>query len=187
MRILFGGALEEYQGAGLFCDLLRALEDGKASPGVPIRFDVCGFGSKSDQIKNTAAQCRCLKIEFHGNTSADEYKRLLAEADICLVLPDPRSRYAEAIIPSKFFEYMAHSKCVIVSDLADFAKLPDDIRILLQEYSAEGLLNAFAGLTRERVQNIGLAARQYAKREWSLEAAGSRMRPLIMPDALPPL
>lgn len=178
-NVLYAGAIEDYQGAALFAETLMKIdrENGVLAQRLHIR--VCGHGSKSAMLADAMSRCRNLSTEFCGSVTGEQYKKILDVADICLVLPDPRGRYADAVIPSKFYEYLAHGKFVVVSNVISFASLPVEIRTALPEYTAGYLLKALEEVDKDAIAHRRKKTIEYTRVHWSFAAAGERLKYLV--------
>jgi len=181
INVLFAGALEVGQGIQLLVETFHELH---RDPDTAVRyqFGLCGYGSQEEWLRAQIEKIKNVEINFHGFLSNEEYEELLDNSDVCLVLQNPSGRFASYNTPSKGYEFMGSGKAVIVSDIGDFAELPDTIRILLVPYSGQRLATLLRELDIASIQRIGNAAHDYAQSHWSLRSVGKKIQALFSPS-----
>jgi glycosyltransferase involved in cell wall biosynthesis len=178
IRVLFAGAIEKEHGVEILMAMFLELEKDICTA-KRYQFDICGYGSKLTWLKDNIKSLKNVHVKIHDFLSEDNYLTLLKECSLCLVLQSPYGRFALYNTPSKGYEFMGNGKAVIVSNVGDFAKLPNTTRILLDPYSSEQLLSVLCKLDTESIQSIGQAAHDYALKNWTLNLVGQRIRSLF--------
>lgn len=178
INVLFAGALEVGQGIEL---LVKTFHELQRHPDTAerYRFDLCGYGSQEKWLKVQIEKIKNVEIKLHGFVSNEKYEELLTNSDVCLVLQNPSGRFASHKTPSKGYEFMGNGKAVIVSNIGDFAELPDTIRILLEPYSGVHLATLLGELDIGSIQCIANAAHDYALNHWSLSTVGGKIQALF--------
>jgi len=177
LSILVGGRLEDEQGLGLVLGAVEILTRSRQSC-ARLEFHFCGFAQDEQKLK---AQLRALdvngaKVRYHGALRSDEYRSLLSQADVCVAMQNPGGRCAEARTPSKVYEYLAHGKAVIASDVGDFREIPMDV-VSLCDWNAVALartLEEFAS-DRGKAQRMGERAAAFAAAEYALAPNGVKI------------
>lgn len=101
MKILYAGALDRIRGVDLIPEIVKALE---------VKIDnfkiyITGSGPLEREVKNFGID----NVQYLGFLPSDEYKRILNEVDVCLVLQKPDHPFSQGSYPSKI-EYYANFK-----------------------------------------------------------------------------
>jgi glycosyltransferase involved in cell wall biosynthesis len=178
INVLFAGALEVEHGIKLLVETFHELKKYPSTAG-RYRFELCGYGSQEEWLRNEIEKIDNVEINLHGFVSNKEYMELLENSDVCLVLQNPSGRFARYNTPSKGYEFMGNGKAVIVSDIGDFAELPGTVRLLLEPYSGRHLAILLRDLDITTIQHIGNAAYDYAQNHWSLKKVGEKIQTLF--------
>ena len=178
IRVLFSGALEDENGVSLLIDFFKLLDREKELSEKFI-FDISGHGSKSSFLQNEITKFKNIKINFHGFLAEDEYNYLLANVKIALVLQNPLGRYSNYKTPSKGYEYMSNAKTIIVSNIGDFAQLPQGVLIMLESYDSKSLFEIFKNLTLDQMNIISQNAYNYSKNNWNSPIVGQKLIELL--------
>lgn len=183
LRVLISGTLDEEQGLGL---VLNAIKEATAGPplGREIVFDLCGFAENANALRaSVAALAQAgVRITYHGVVGRAVYFELLLEADVCVAMQRPDGRHGSAKTPSKVYEYLAHGKVVIASDVGDLRELPADI-ISLCEWHASTLASRLRNVRNDWGQWMGMGERAaaFAAREFALRVVGERIIRCVVP------
>jgi glycosyltransferase involved in cell wall biosynthesis len=176
IRVLFVGPYQIEHGVDLFLAALKLLRSG-GQAGAHYAFDCCGTQSYPAELQSLTAAEGTPPIQLHGLLSDGEYRNLLAEAAVALVLQKGQGRHATLKSPSKAYEFLAAGKLVITTDVGDLASHAGDHLIMLKNESAEELVGIFEKIAEnpQKFEKIALAARDFSRREWSYEAVGKNM------------
>jgi glycosyltransferase involved in cell wall biosynthesis len=178
VNVLFSGALEDENGIPLLVDFFKKIDiDLKLSQ--KFIFHISGHGSKEVWLKNEVVNLKNVQINFHGFLNEKNYINLLANVSVALVLQNPMGRYSEYKTPSKGYEYISNGKVVVVSEIGDFAQLPEDVVILLKSYNADDLLDIFEKMTSDQLHYISGNAYEYAKINWDSSVVGLKLKKMI--------
>jgi glycosyltransferase involved in cell wall biosynthesis len=176
IRVLFVGKYEIEHGLDLFVAALEFLRSG-APVGRLYEFDCCGTRDYPAELRSLSAGADRPVIRLHGLLSDDEYRKLLAETAVALVLQKGQGRHANLKSPSKAHEFLAAGKLVIATDVGDLALNSGSQLIMLKDESPEELVRIFEDIAKEpeKYEKIALAARKYSRRESSYVAVGTKL------------
>lgn len=180
IRVLFVGKYETEHGVDLLISALKVLRS-RGPVAAHFTFDLCGTDRYPLQLHSLSATKDDPIIRLHGLLSDDEYRHLLAEAAVALVLQKSKGRYASLKSPSKAFEFLAAGKLVIATDVGDLAYHSGKRLIMLQQESAEELVKIFEEIAEnpQKYEEIAQAARNFSLRESSYEGVGKRLRAFL--------
>jgi glycosyltransferase involved in cell wall biosynthesis len=184
LRILVGGTLDNQQGLGLVLEAIELLTRNRPVAD-RLDFNLCGFAQDERRLKEElqSLAAKGARVCYHGALRPDEYRALLAQTDVCLAMQNPHDQHSEAKTPSKVYEYLAHGKAVIVSDVGDFSELPSDV-VSLCDWNAIALarrLEQFLG-DAGIVQHMRERAVDYAVAEYALASNGAKILSSLAPD-----
>lgn len=98
LRILYAGALEDYNGIGPLLEAMDLLEPGLAT------LRIVGNGSLQEEV---ATRCLGGNSEYLGLVTHSEVERLITESDLLVNLRDTSHPVAHFSFPSKLVEYLA--------------------------------------------------------------------------------
>jgi glycosyltransferase involved in cell wall biosynthesis len=176
IRVLFVGPYQTEHGVDLFIAALKLLRSGDPI-GEHFTFDCCGADSYPGQLQALSASEGWPVIRLHGLLSNDEYRSLLAETAVALVLQKGQGKHANLKSPSKAYEFLAAGKLVITTDVGDLASHSGEHLILLQHESADELIRIFGEITENplKYEMIAQAARNFSRRESSYETVGKKL------------
>jgi glycosyltransferase involved in cell wall biosynthesis len=176
IRVLFAGPYQTEHGLDLFIAAIKLLRSRKQFAEHFV-FDCCGTTNYPNEISSLSTAKEYPVIRLHGLLSDDEYRSLLAETAVALVLQKGQGRHANLKSPSKAYEFLAAGKLVITTDVGDFASHDGDCLIMLQHESAEELVRILVDISEnpKKYEKIALAARTFSRRESSSMAAGKKL------------
>ncbi len=177
LRILFAGRLEREHGIDLLVSSLQLLDTAAASRRIEV--NICGTGHRREYVSAELGKLKHVRVTMHGFVSDSEYARILGNSHVALALQDPFGRHCRYKSPSKAYEFMAMGAATIVSDVGDFAELPDEIRVLLDPYDPRVLANAILSFSPESADAMGERASRYAGVHWSPKTNGQRILDLL--------
>ena len=177
LSVLIGGKLDDEQGLGLVLEAMELLTRSRQSC-ERLDFHFCGFAQDERKLKGQlqVLAARGARVRYHGTLTSDEYRSLLAQAQVCVAMPNPGGRHAQTKTPSKVYEYLAHGKAVIASDVGDLCEIPGDV-VSLCDWDAMALslrLEEFAS-DREKVQRLGERAVEFAAAEYAPAVNGGKI------------
>jgi glycosyltransferase involved in cell wall biosynthesis len=114
--VVYAGKFQPYQAIDDFVDAaVRSIRSG-----LPFDFQVIGFSDEDFAVRNRILERSESRIRLTDQMSQPELIKRLREADL-LVIPRRRSRVTAIAFPTKFAEYIALGKPVLVSDVDESA------------------------------------------------------------------
>jgi glycosyltransferase involved in cell wall biosynthesis len=177
LSVLIGGTLDDNQGLSLVLEAMELIVSSRQSR-ERLDFHFCGFAQDERKLKERlrALAVKGARVHYYGTLTSDEYRSLLAQADVCVAMQNPGGRHAETNTPSKVYEYLAHGKAVIASDVGDFREIPVDV-VSLCDWNAMALshrLEEFAS-DKEKVLRMGERAAEFAAVEYAPAVNGAKI------------
>jgi glycosyltransferase involved in cell wall biosynthesis len=131
--VTYAGAFQNYQGIE---NLVAAATFIK---GTNVKFRIIGFGKEDYTLKNELSRILAGKAELIDSLGRDELVNQICSSDILII---PRSRHCatQMAFPTKFAEYIATGKPVIVTDVDETANFVRDFNCgFVCEPSAESI------------------------------------------------
>jgi glycosyltransferase involved in cell wall biosynthesis len=176
IRVLFAGPYQTEHGLDLLIAAIKLLRSEKQYAEHFV-FDCCGTTNYPNELGSLSTAKEDPVIRLHGLLSDDEYRSLLAETDVALVLQKGQGRHANLKSPSKAYEFLAAGKLVIATDVGDFASHDGGHLVMLQHESAEELVRILVDISEnpKKYEKIALAARTFSRRESSSMAVGKKL------------
>jgi glycosyltransferase involved in cell wall biosynthesis len=111
LKILYVGGLEDSRGLDVVIEAVRELRQS----GINILFIIVGKGHSEDRLKAKAERYNIKKnILFSGFIDHKYVPSLIENADVCIV-PHYATAHTNTTIPNKIFDYMIHSKPILVT------------------------------------------------------------------------
>jgi hypothetical protein len=167
LRVCYSGGFAAWQGIDNLVQACRLLQQR----GWPdrLRLRMIGFTPGSAHVREELAAILKDKFEPVDRVSREEMRSLFADVDIMVIprTPHPAVRVA---MPTKFAEYIASRRPVIVSDVDETAQLVQENGCgLVAEPTADGLANALARAAEmpyDALAEMGLKARDLAERKF---------------------
>ncbi len=167
--VSYAGGFQHWQGIDL---LVKAAE---LLPTNGTRLKIIGFSDQHADIRSRIAQSLGEKAELVDRVTQRELISHLAAAD-ALIIPRPSHPAVEVAFPTKFSEYLAVGKPVIVCDVDETSHLvqhhgcglvskPDPV-------SLAETIRAAAHLSQDELRRMGQNARRLAEREFSWDRIG---------------
>ena len=177
--VLFSGRVIEEHGILIFVDAIKRLSRIKLKRS--INFEICGFGDRAGWLVSQLEQMAYVDVRFHGFVSDDEYRDILARADICVSLQNPNGRHSAFSTPSKLFEYLGHGKAVISTEIGAAGCLPVGTIVFCERFDGECLSERILELCSDsdRLSTLRHNARVYARQEMSFDRVGKTLRELF--------
>lgn len=189
LEVLGVGRLVEKKG---FDVLVRAAGDLAQMKGASVRIRIAGDGEQRQELERLVAELPALaEVELLGDTDNDTVMELMGQVDV-FALP---CRVADSGdrdgIPVVLMEAMARGRCVISGDLETIRELvrDDETGIMIPPGDRKALVSALASLAsdRDRVDELGMAARRRIEEEFDLTRNAQRIIDAMRAHAvLPP-
>lgn len=167
--VCYAGGFQPWQGLDA---LLKAAELLKR-PNIRIR--IIGFTARDHALRASISERLGSRVELIDRLSQHELVENLSSADI-LIIPRPPHPAVHVALPTKFSEYAALGKPLIVCDVDETADLIRDNQCgLVSPPDTDGLADtiiAASELSKRELQCMGDNARALAEREFSWEVIG---------------
>ena len=168
LRICYSGSFVPWQGIENLVQACKIL----LRRGWPerLRLRVIGFSSEDAEVRSTLSDLLGSRFEPLDRVPHAEVPRLFADVDMMLI---PRVAHSalRVAMPTKFAEYLASGRPVIVSDVDETSEIVREAGLgLVAEPSPGGLADALecaSDLPREAIVEMGSKAREVAEREFS--------------------
>jgi glycosyltransferase involved in cell wall biosynthesis len=174
--VAYAGGFQHWQGIE---NLIRAgelLGDGHT------RLKIVGFGPRDERLRSSLAARLGRRVELVNRVTRPELVTHLAAADV-LIIPRPRHAAVQAAFPTKFSEYLAMGKPVIVCDVDETATLVRRHQCgLVAEPNPRSIADTItiaSKLPREELERMGRNGRRLAEREFSWKEVGRRYAALL--------
>jgi glycosyltransferase involved in cell wall biosynthesis len=167
LKMIYLGMLPEWRPIEPFLDAIQTLAEGQEGSQPSFQLSIFGFVYPAAKQRMTSDAQLASLIQIHPMVSYGESHWLAEDADIQLVVIGPRhiDNY-----PSKFFEYLAHQKPVLVLGPLEnpLRAIVNGLRIGLYVDSrdTQAILNALAQLQK----NYGQFKRAYQEHAQAIEA-----------------
>lgn len=156
--ILFAGRLSDEKGVDV---LIKAMQ---YCPSIPLK--IAGGGPEEENLKRLTSSLQLKNIEFKGNVGSDEMKLLMSNCSFAVI---PSVWYEN--FPYVLAEAYAHAKPVIGSRIGGIPEyiVEGETGYTYQAQDYEELAKRISSLfaDKERSDQLGLAARQFAELNFS--------------------
>jgi glycosyltransferase involved in cell wall biosynthesis len=179
VTFLYGGSISTDTGLDLFASALRTLARERPELAARMHFVVTGFGG-GDKLAALARELEPsgFTLDVRQDTGPDEYKQILARADVGLSLKLPESAFNATTFPSKVIELASHGLLVLTTDISDIPLLFDrDTAAILPDAQAATLANLLAAIATdpERYAAIAAAGQRRIVERCSRRSVGRRL------------
>ncbi|MFC0401443.1 glycosyltransferase family protein [Paraburkholderia rhizosphaerae] len=179
VTFLYGGSINTGTGLELFASALRTLARTRPELAARTHFVVTGFGG-GDALTALAQELKPtgFTLDVRQDTGPDEYKKILARADVGLSLKLPDSELNATTFPSKVIEFASHGLLVLTTDISDIPLLFDrDTAAILPDAEAATLANQFAAIADDpkRYAPIAAAGQRRIVEQCSRRSVGRRL------------
>jgi glycosyltransferase involved in cell wall biosynthesis len=172
----YAGGFQDWQGIENLVHAGELLEDRS------IRLTIIGFGRRDDAFRASLATRLGDRAELVDRVSQAGLATHLARVD-ALIIPRPRHAAVEAAFPTKFSEYLAVGKPLIVCDVDETASL---VRLhhcgLVAQPNPRSIADTITMASRlpaEELERMGRNARRLAERDFSWDEIGRRYSALL--------
>ena len=170
----YAGNTKWYQGVGVILEALSRME--RKHPGGYKLLIISSSGAKD--IENFIKENNLSKaIHLLGQQTHEDVPKYLSASDV-LAIPRPSDSITEYAFPSKFPEYIALGKPVVVSRVSDIADYIEDgvSGILIRPESADDLCKALEKLKdRSLRESMGKKGRETAERVFDIDVLGKKL------------
>jgi len=174
--VCYAGGFQAWQGVDSLISAIERLES------LAVRLKVIGFTPEQEAIRADIARRLGGRAVLLDKMPRHQLIAELAGADV-LVIPRPRHRAVEVAFPTKFGEYLALAKPVVVCDVDETADLVREHRCgLVSEPTPAGLADALrtmAELAPGELRRMGCNARRLAECELSWDIVGRKYAELL--------
>ena len=174
--VCYAGGFQQWQGVD---NLVRAFE---LLPEEGVRLKIIGFTGQNASLRAEIAARLGAKAELMDKMPQDALISQLAAAHV-LIIPRPRHRAVEVAFPTKFSEYLALGKPVIVCDVDETADLVREHHCGMVSAPSPAALaetiKAMSALGQADLESMGRKARCLAEREFSWELIGEQYVELL--------
>jgi glycosyltransferase involved in cell wall biosynthesis len=172
----YAGGFQRWQGLDNLIAAFKLLSDDC------VRLKFIGFTEQHAAVRAAIAGHLDGKVEMVDRVSQSELVSQLASVHV-LIIPRPRHRAVEVAFPTKFAEYIALGKPVIVCDVDETARLVEQHHCgLVSKPNPAALaetIRAASRLDRAELVRMGRNARALAEREFSWEHIGRKYAELL--------
>ena len=165
--ITYAGKFQSYQAIDDFIEAAATVQNSN------VRFRIIGFSLEDNSRKEAIRKRLGGRVELIDEAPKDILVAYLRESDV-LVIPRRRSHVTIVALPTKFAEYIAMGKPVIVSDIDETAQFVQNHKCgLVYRNGTKGLKNAFLQMiecSEECLQEMGENGRRLAEKvfDWNI-------------------
>ena len=174
--VAYAGGFQHWQGIENFVRAAELISDAS------IRFKIVGFGPGDAKLRNSFAERLGRRAELVDRVERDELVAQLSDAH-ALIIPRPDHAAVEAAFPTKFSEYIALGRPVIVSDVDETASLVRRHRCgLVAQPTPRSIADTIALASRlspDELDAMSRNGRALAEREFSWPEIGRRYAALL--------
>lgn len=117
LHILASGTLEPDTGMTLLIRTLELIDLHRLSKSITV--SITGQGSSVSELREVTNRLKNIKVLMLGRVSAEDYCKILGQADVGLSLKLVGGPYADSTFPSKVIEYAENGLMVISTDISD--------------------------------------------------------------------
>lgn len=164
---LFGGNMGKPQYVDLLCEAINECKDDSN-----IYFLFIGRGTERYKLEKTIKNESIKNALVIENLPRDEYEQITKEADVGLIILDPR--FTIPNYPSRILAYMEYSKPVLAATdkVTDIKELIEDSNCGMWTWSGdkEGFVSAIREMaTNQNLLEMGKNGRNYAEENFNLK------------------
>jgi glycosyltransferase involved in cell wall biosynthesis len=176
LLVCYAGGFQQWQGVDNLVSAFELLhEEG-------VRLKIIGFTAQHAPLRAEIAARLGARAELLDKMPQDALISQLAAAHV-LIIPRPRHRAVEVAFPTKFSEYLALGKPVIVCDVDETADLVREHNCGMVSAPNPAALaetiRAMSALEQPELEQMGQNARCLAEREFSWEQIGAQYVELL--------
>ena len=162
--VTYAGKFQPYQALDHFVEAINAIEEPN------IRFRIIGFGEEDQEIKYKIQQSLHDKVELIDSMPQPALIQQLQDSDI-LIIPRKSSPVTRVALPTKFAEYIALARPVIVANVDETAEFVRQSHCgCVYKNSGMELKRAIlslASLSSDELTQMGHAGRDLAEKMFS--------------------
>jgi glycosyltransferase involved in cell wall biosynthesis len=174
--VCYSGGFQHWQGIENLVSAVELLSRDR------VWLKIVGFTEHHTELKSSIARRLGDRVQLVDRVTQRELVSQLATATV-LAIPRPSHRAVEVAFPTKFSEYLALGKPVIVCDVDETARLVQQHHCgLVSEPSPAALADtilAASNLTQAELELMGKNARRLAESEFSWEDIGRKYAELL--------
>lgn len=167
--VVYAGRFEAWQG-------VESLKVLASRAGRGFRLRVIGFSERDRPLRENLASLSSGKAELVGRLSQEELATHLSDADL-LLIPRESHGATEVAMPTKFGEYLALGRPVLLTRVGEPAALVERERCGLVTGTGAGEIlegiRRFAGLSADERNAMGTRARRLAERMFDWKKIGA--------------
>lgn len=188
VMFLYGGSIQLETGLQLFAEAVRLFAAEHRELAGQVHFVVTGFGGT--ETLNALAQevgLAGVVVSVRQDIGPDEYRRVLAEADVGMSLRIPGDQINGTTFPSKVIELASHGLLLLTTEVSDIALLFDQhTAAILPQATPRVLSDSIAAIVRdpERYAQVAAAGQQVIAALCSRGSVGRRLVEFLNPAAL---
>ena len=157
INVLMGGTVSVDTGAQLLIDAIKILRKESPSWAGSIRVEITGKGDCLQHFRVLAEDAAKPEVVVHGRMTDDEYREVLARADVGLALKPNSGELAGTTFPSKVVEYAGSGVLVVTTDISDVRRVLGSGAIYLTENSSRLLIEKLRWIVENRDEAGDLA------------------------------
>ena len=169
LAIGYFGKLEDQKGLPLISDIVKRIKD----------HDFHIVGGTPQQIRYWRERMAHEHVHFHGYVPPRDVGGFIEAMDVCLLPNTPPRTNPNGIIyssPMKAFDYMAHGKLILASDLAELREiLTEDTAIFLPHNRPDPWVSTIEQLTTKTIKDIGTRAKAHFLKNLTNEVRWKRI------------
>lgn len=142
-----------------------------------LMFDCCGVDVYPEGLRSLSESAGDPIVRLHGFLSEGDYRTLLQQSDVALVLQESRGRHANLKSPSKAYEFLSAGKLVIATDVGDFSEYADSYLVLLRSETAEEIALVLRNVSEkpDSYETIATNASAMSAKEFSYRTVSTRL------------
>ena len=159
IKILLSGTLSEETGLNLLLDAVKLMRFNKFEWANNIEFHITGNIIDKNCLSGLHEQKSSPSLHFHGRLSNEMYKSILRSCDVGLSLKPIGGLQAHTTFPSKILEYGEAGLLIVSTDISDVKTLVGEGSVILQENSADSLIEQFKVIANNQNEYRKLALR----------------------------
>jgi glycosyltransferase involved in cell wall biosynthesis len=171
-RVVFAGTIGMAQGLSVVLSAAERLRERDVS------FVLVGEGVEKERLRSEALERGLSNVHFAPAVRQDRIPGVLAAADALLVHLRPAEVFG-SVIPSKTYEYLAAGRPILMGVPGDAARLVEEAEAGVVFPSGDpdalaGAVEEVMGLDEEERRAVGERGREYARRNFTVEALTAR-------------
>jgi glycosyltransferase involved in cell wall biosynthesis len=185
---LYGGSIQLETGLQLFIEAVRLFAHTHGELASQVHFMVTGFGGAA-QLNALAQEVRPagVQISVRQDIDPEEYRRMLADADVGMSLRVPGDQINGTTFPSKVIELTSHGLLLLTTEVSDIAVLfKQDTAVILAQATPQILAERIAAIARDpgHFAQVAAAGQGVITARCSRDSVGRRLVDFLKPIRL---